>query len=104
MADPSGWLAMAMDELALHTHDISLGLGVRFEPAETAVRIALDRLFPWWPRSTDPWVALLWANGRRSLPGLADLGEAWLWHCAPVDEWDGTIPRWDAELGRPAHP
>jgi hypothetical protein len=101
MADPSGWLAMGMDEFILHTYDISQGLGLRFVPDEANVRIVLDRLFPWWPRKAEPWSALLWANGRSVLSDSDDFGGTWLWHCAPLEEWDGTVPRWDSALGRP---
>jgi hypothetical protein len=38
----------------------------------------------------------LWANGRRDLPDKERLGPDWAWHCAPLDEWDGKVPRDDA--------
>jgi hypothetical protein len=101
IADPSGWLAMGMDELILHTHDISLGLALRFVPDESSVRIVLDRLFPWWPREAEPWSALLWANGKSAPAGYEDLGATWVWHCAPLDEWNGIIPKWDTARGQP---
>jgi hypothetical protein len=92
---------MGMDELLVHTADIATGLGAAFTPDEEPVRLVLDRLFPWWPRGEEPWPALLWANGRLDLPGRPSLGAAWVWHCAPVEEWDGTLPRWDPVAGRP---
>jgi hypothetical protein len=91
----SGFLAMGMDELLVHTHDIASALGAAFEPAPPVATLVLDRLFPWWPREAEPWQALLRANGRIALPGHAQLGEEWLWHCAPLVDWDGSIPRWD---------
>ena len=94
---------MGMDELLVHTHDITSGLGSAIEPDEAAARSVLDRLFPWWPRHADPSSALLWANGRIALPGHDRLGAEWLWHSAPVEEWDGTIPRW-GPVGRRAAP
>jgi hypothetical protein len=64
-------------------------------PADLCERVT-RRLFPWVTGATDWWRALLWANGRVDLPGEAErLGPDWAWHCAPLDEWDGTIPRWD---------
>lgn len=102
MADASGFVAMGIDEILIHTHDISTGLGAQFAPSAASAKVVLDRLFPWWPREADPWEALLWANGRRSLPDHPNPGAAWLWHCAPVDEWDGVVPRWDPEENRPA--
>ncbi len=99
-ADPSGFVAMGMDELLVHTADIADGLGARSTPDERLVTLVLDRLFPWWPRDAEPLTALLWANGRRDLPGRPSLGAAWVWHCAPLDEWSGTVPRWDPVAGR----
>jgi len=104
MADASGWVAMGMDEWLIHTGDIAAGLAVSFEPEPDVARPVLDRLFPWWPQQADPWVALLWANGRASLPGHVDPGAEWQWHCAPLEDWDGTIPRWDPVRNRPASP
>jgi hypothetical protein len=100
-ADATGWAAMAIDELVIHTHDIVAGLGDRFRPPSDLARTVLDRLFPWWPQEADPWEALLWANGRSSLPGRPNPGASWLWHCAPLDEWDGTIPQWDRGANGP---
>ncbi len=104
MADPSGFVAMGMDELLLHTADIAGGLGAPFAPGERLVVLVLDRLFPWWPRHVEPWSALRWANGRAELPGQPFLGQTWAWHCAPLAEWDGTIPRWDPEAARLVEP
>ena len=95
MADPSGFIAMMADELVVHTHDIATALGADYRPDSFVTRALLDRLFPWWPREAELWDALLWAHGRTELPGYPSLGADWLWHCAPVDEWDGTVPRWD---------
>ena len=47
---------------------------------------------PWAPADVDPWDGLLWANGRRPLDDLPPERD-WLWQCAPLDEWDGTIRR-----------
>lgn len=102
IADPEGWLAMAIDEALLHTADIAQGFGDVFQPPDHLTSAVLDRLFPWWPREQPPWPALQWANGRRALPGHPNPGAAWLWQCAPLDEWDGTIPVWDVVDGRPA--
>ena len=99
-ADPSGFVAMEMDELLVHTADITTGLGVPFSADRRLVTLVLDRLFPWWPRDVEPWTALLWANGRVGLPGRPSLGASWVWHCAPLEEWDGTVPEWDPVTGR----
>jgi uncharacterized protein (TIGR03083 family) len=89
-ADPSGFAAMACDELLVHTDDAARGLDVPFTPPDGLVRATLTRLFPWAP-GTDPWPALLWCNGRVELPGLPRQGR-WAWHCAPLEEWDGLNP------------
>lgn len=79
-------------------------------PENLAVRV-LRRLFTWTPTDSSPWSTLLWANGRIDLPGQSRRpGPDWAWHCAPLDEWDGTIPRqnatpptsfeWDDDGGR----
>jgi hypothetical protein len=96
VADASGSLAMGCDELLVHCWDAVTTFGGSFSaPADLAERVT-RRLFPWVREATDWWRTLLWANGRVDLPGEAErLGPDWAWHCAPLDEWDGTIPRWE---------
>lgn len=89
--DPSGFAAMACDELLVHTHDAGRGLGLDFRPDATLAGRVLSRLFPWHQVDSDPWDTLLWANGRIDLPGRANQ-RGWQWHCAPLAEWDGTQP------------
>lgn len=102
MADATGFVAMGMDELLVHTNDIDTALGGGFEAPKHLVVVVLDRLFPWWPRDEPPWNALLWCNGRSALPGRENPGASWLWQCAPLDEWDGRVPTWDPINHRPA--
>ena len=91
-ADPSGFAAMACDELLVHIDDAARGLGLRFSPDPDLAARVLARLFPWHAPGDDPWRTLLWANGRIDLPGLPNqLG--WTWHCAPLTDWDGHPPR-----------
>lgn len=97
MADPSGFAAMACDEMLIHTDDAARGLDVSFDPPHELAEPVLRRLFPWVSEVTDPWQQLRWANGRIELDGRPRLTD-WAWHCAPLDEWDGTMPR------RPARP
>jgi hypothetical protein len=104
MADASGWVAMGIDELLVHTYDICCGLEIEFDVPPAACETVLDRLFPWWPRASEPWPALLWANGRRSRGDLPNPRAGWLWYCAPLDEWDGVVPRWDPVQLRRAPP
>lgn len=92
LADASGFAAMACDELLVHTSDAARGLEVPFTPPAQLSRATLRRLFPWASTDTDPWLTLLWANGRADLPGQ-ERQTGWRWHCAPLVEWDGTNPR-----------
>ena len=88
-ADPSGFAAMACDELLIHTDDAARGLGLRFSPDSGIARRVLSRLFPWHDPGDDPWRTLLWANDRVDLPGLPSQ-KGWTWHCAPLADWNGN--------------
>jgi Mycothiol maleylpyruvate isomerase N-terminal domain len=92
LADASGFAAMGCDETLVHTGDAARGLEVEFTPSAELSAATLRRLFPWAPADADPWQALLWANGRADLPGQ-ERQTGWRWHCAPLEEWDGTNPR-----------
>jgi uncharacterized protein (TIGR03083 family) len=100
MSDRSGYCAMGIDEILVHTADIARGLGAPFEPPAELCEAVVARLFPWAPDEGDPWAVLQWANGRHALPGHERQEPNWYWHCAPLDEWDGTPtrrtrpPRW----------
>ena len=91
MADTSGFVAMAIDEVIVHGADAVAGLGLAYDPPELLARKVVDRLFPWAPADTDGWTALLWANGRLPLPGQPEIRPNWSWQCAPLDEWEGDI-------------
>jgi hypothetical protein len=91
MADVSSWIALACEEIVLHTDDIAQGLGLGYRPPDDLSTDVLARLFPWAPTGIDPWAALRWAAGRSALPDRERLGPDWYWHCAPLSEWDGTI-------------
>ncbi len=91
VADLSGWIALACEEILLHTDDIAQGLNLSYRPPDDlSVRI-LARIFPWAPTDGDPWASLRWAAGRAALPDRERLGPDWYWHCAPLAEWDGAI-------------
>lgn len=91
-ADASGFAAMACDEILIHTRDAATGLGAEFAPEADLARRVLARLFPWYEPVPDPWTALLHANGRIDLPDRPHQPGRWRWHCAPLAEWDGTVP------------
>ncbi len=89
-ADPSGFAAMACDEMLIHTDDAARGLGVVFDPSPDLAESVLLRLFPWVTHVTDAWSQLRWANGRLAFDGRPRLS-GWAWHCAPIADWDGTV-------------
>jgi hypothetical protein len=91
--DPAGFAAMACDELLVHGNDAARGLGVAVEPDRDIAARVLARLYPWHScgPDEDPWVVLLWANGRLDLPSRPTQ-QRWRWHSAPLDEWDGQPP------------
>jgi hypothetical protein len=94
MADADGFVAMGCDEVLVHGHDVARALQVDFDPPSALAGRVTRRLFPWAPADRDdPWATLLWANGRAALPDLPPIGSDWRWHCAPVEEWNGEIPR-----------
>lgn len=78
--DPAGFAAMGVAETVLHTHDITLGLGVPWQPPHHLSALVLRRLFPDAPPGDAPDV-LLWMTGRGELPGRARR-TSWRWHAA----------------------
>lgn len=86
--DPSGFAAMACDELLVHTDDAARGLGREFSPDRALAGRVLARLFPWHDPGDDPWRTLLRAHGRADRPGQPRQ-QGWTWHCAPLSAWDG---------------
>jgi hypothetical protein len=83
---------MSCDEILVHTRDAGTGLGAEFTPDPALAGRVLARLFPWYQPVPDPWTALLHANGRIELPDRPRPPQHWQWHCAPLSEWDGTMP------------
>ncbi|WP_030489786.1 maleylpyruvate isomerase N-terminal domain-containing protein [Micromonospora chokoriensis] len=78
--DPAGFAAMGVAETLLHTHDITLGLGVPWQPPQRLSALVLRRLFPDAPAGPAPEV-LLWMTGRGELPGRARR-TSWVWRAA----------------------
>ena len=88
MADAEGFLAMAGEEMTIHTWDICAGFGDEFSvPDEIAGPIA-GRIFPWAPVGCSAWQAQLWCSDRIELEGRGRIGR-WGWHAAPIAEWAG---------------
>jgi hypothetical protein len=67
-ADPSGFAALGMTEILVHTWDVCQGLGVPWQPTAPDAGRILRRLVPDAPDG-DPADVLLWATGRADLPG-----------------------------------
>ncbi|MFE2292692.1 maleylpyruvate isomerase N-terminal domain-containing protein [Streptomyces sp. NPDC059452] len=81
-SDATGFAAMAITELTLHTYDITRTLGHPRTPPDTTSAAVLARVFPDAPSGHGPSDTLLWCTGRASLPGLPRRVE---W------QWDGTV-------------
>ncbi|MYW01091.1 DinB family protein [Streptomyces sp. SID3343] len=81
-SDPEGFAAMGIVETLVHTHDLTLGLGLAWNPPADVCARVLARLFPDAPTTGAPWPTLLWATGRAELPGHPRR-TAWRWYAAP---------------------
>ncbi|MEV6241893.1 hypothetical protein [Lentzea sp. NPDC051838] len=78
-SDATGFAAMGITELAMHTHDITQAFGVDWRPEHCAP--VIERLFPDAPQHSDAVELLLWCTGRAELPGVPRQ-EKWQWHAA----------------------
>ncbi|MFD8318120.1 maleylpyruvate isomerase N-terminal domain-containing protein [Kitasatospora purpeofusca] len=78
--DPAGFAAMGVAETLLHTHDITLGLGLDWRPPERLAAAVLARLFPDAPAG-EPVDVLLWCTGRGELDGRPRR-TSWVWRAA----------------------
>ncbi|GID25022.1 hypothetical protein Abr02nite_00050 [Paractinoplanes brasiliensis] len=76
-SDPSGFAAMGVVEVLVHTYDVT-----GWEPPADLCAAALTRLFPEAPADIDPWSALRWSTGRAELPGRPRL-TSWRWDGRP---------------------
>jgi hypothetical protein len=75
--DATGFVALAVSELLVHGHDLARAFGGTLRPRRDLAANVLTRLFPDASADTDPWDTLLWATGRGSLAGFADVGDDW---------------------------
>jgi len=64
--DAAGFVALACEELLIHTHDALEGLGGEFEPLDALARTVLRASYPNTVAGGDAWSALLQASGRRA--------------------------------------
>jgi hypothetical protein len=66
--DPEGFAALGVNEILVHSYDITQGLSVDWLPPASLCAAVLDRLFPDAPTG-DPVAVLLWCTGRIELDG-----------------------------------
>lgn len=66
--DPGGFAALGVNEILVHTYDITQGLGIGWRPPGSLCAGVLARLFPDAPDG-DPVQVLLWSTGRAELDG-----------------------------------
>lgn len=88
MADAEGFLAMAGEEMLIHTWDICAGFGEEFSAPDEIAGPIVGRIFPWAPADCTAWQAQLWCSDRIALEGRDRIGR-WGWHAAPIAEWGG---------------
>lgn len=80
MADASGFAAIGVAEVLVHTYDIALGLGSVWLPPENLSQQVVAQLFADTPAG-DASTILLWSTGRVELPGHPRVG-SWVWRIA----------------------
>lgn len=78
--DPTGFAAMGVAETLLHTHDITRGLGLPWQPPAALAAAVVRRLFPDAPAG-EPAPVLLWLTGRAPL-GDQPRRTHWTWQAA----------------------
>ena len=86
LGDPRGFAAMGIVEVLVHTHDVTVGLGLPWHPPTALCARVLARLFPDVTGNGDAWATLLWATGRADLPDRPHRDE-WRWHSAPLEPY-----------------
>lgn len=82
-ADPEGYAGAGCIEALVHGWDVASGLRLPFDPPRDTCERVLARMFLDAEAGTDdPWIAILWATGRTSLPGRTARTD-WRWNAAP---------------------
>lgn len=82
-SDASGFAAMGVIEILVHTYDVAAACGLTWSPPADLCAGALRRLFPDAPAGHGPWPTLLWATGRTELPGHPRR-TSWTWDGTPA--------------------
>lgn len=68
------FLAMACEELIVHTYDVTRGLGLPYEPPEELCRLVIEHCYPGQGEQRPVWPFLVWLSGRRH-PAATRWGE-----------------------------
>lgn len=79
--DASGFAAMGIGELLVHTYDITHGLGQAWWPPRDLAQMVVSRLHDEVPAVDDPSALLLWSTGRIDIDGLHHV-DGWVWRAA----------------------
>jgi hypothetical protein len=65
MRNAEQFVAMACEELLVHTYDVACGLGLRYEPPEGLCRLVIEHCYPGEAIINRPvWPFLVWLSGR----------------------------------------
>jgi hypothetical protein len=65
MRNAQQFLAMACEELLVHTYDVTCGLGLPYEPPEELCRLVIEHCYPGQAIGNRPvWPFLVWLSGR----------------------------------------
>ncbi len=75
MRNAEQFLAMACEELLVHTYDVTCGLGLLYEPPEELCRLVIEHFYPGQDEQRPVWPLLLWLSGRRH-PAATEWGRA----------------------------
>jgi uncharacterized protein (TIGR03083 family) len=65
MRNAEQFLAMACNELLIHTYDVTCGLGLPYEPPEQLCRLVIELCYPGREEQRPAWPYLVWLSGRR---------------------------------------
>jgi hypothetical protein len=79
--DASGFAAMGIGEMLVHTFDITRGLSVDWRPPTDLAQAVISRLQQGAPAIDDPVEQLLWSTGRIDRPGV-DHVDSWVWRAS----------------------
>ncbi len=74
MRNAEQFLAMACEELIVHTYDVTRGLGLPYEPPEELCGLVIEYMYPGQEERRPVWPYLVWLSGRRH-PAATEWGE-----------------------------